>query len=76
MPRDTFQVIDRVLQFLKNVVPAIHVIQPAELEAWGRRSGLRLADLTGLHYSPLTEAFTTGGNVDVNYFAHFRAEAK
>ncbi len=48
-------------------------IQPAELDEWGRRAGLSLADLTGLHYSPLTESFTLGGNIDVNYFAHFRA---
>lgn len=48
-------------------------IQPAELDEWGRRAGLSLVDLTGLHYSPLTEGFTLGGNIDVNYFAHFRA---
>jgi len=48
-------------------------IQPAELDEWGRRAGLVLTDLTGLHYSPLTETFSLGGNVDVNYLAHFRA---
>ncbi|MBT8441698.1 MAG: bifunctional 2-polyprenyl-6-hydroxyphenol methylase/3-demethylubiquinol 3-O-methyltransferase UbiG [Gammaproteobacteria bacterium] len=48
-------------------------IQPAELEAFGRRAGLELRDLTGLHYSPLNESFSLGGNVDVNYLAHFHA---
>ena len=48
-------------------------IQPAELDEYGRRAGLVLEDLTGLHYAPLTETFTLGGNVDVNYLAHFRA---
>lgn len=48
-------------------------IQPAELDEWGRRAGLDLLDLTGLHYSPFTETFSLGGNVDVNYLAHFRA---
>ncbi len=50
-------------------------IQPAELEAFGRRAGLELRDLTGLHYSPFTESFSLGGNVDVNYLAHFHTPA-
>jgi len=51
-------------------------IQPAELDAWGRRAGLELRDVTGLHFSPLGETFRLGGNVDVNYLAHFvRPEA-
>lgn len=50
-------------------------IQPAELDAWARRAGLELADITGLQYSPRTEAFRLGGNVDVNYLAHFRRPA-
>ncbi|MFQ5635754.1 MAG: bifunctional 2-polyprenyl-6-hydroxyphenol methylase/3-demethylubiquinol 3-O-methyltransferase UbiG [Gammaproteobacteria bacterium] len=48
-------------------------IQPAELDEWARKSGLSLADLTGLHYSPFSETFSLGGHVDVNYLAHFRA---
>jgi len=46
-------------------------IQPAELDAWGRHAGLELRDITGLHYSPLSETFRLGGNADVNYLAHF-----
>jgi len=46
-------------------------IQPAELDAWGRRAGLELRDITGLHYSPFSETFRLGGNADVNYLAHF-----
>ena len=26
-----------------------------------------------MHYWPVTESFSVGGNVDVNYYAHFRA---
>jgi len=48
-------------------------IQPAELDEWGRRAGLNIMDVTGLHYSPFSETYTLGGNVDVNYLAHFRA---
>ena len=47
-------------------------IRPSELDTWGRRAGLTLVDLTGIHYSPVTGAFRLGGNVDVNYIAHFR----
>lgn len=46
-------------------------IQPAELDAWGRRAGLELRDVTGMHYSPLTESFRLVNNADVNYLAHF-----
>ena len=46
-------------------------IQPAELDAWGRRAGLELRDITGLHYSPFSETFRLGGHADVNYLAHF-----
>jgi 2-polyprenyl-6-hydroxyphenyl methylase/3-demethylubiquinone-9 3-methyltransferase len=47
-------------------------IQPAELDSWARRAGLTLRDLSGLHYDPLRETFRVGGNVDVNYLAHFQ----
>ena len=47
-------------------------IQPAELDYWGRQAGLTLVDLTGLHYDPFRERFSIGGNVDVNYLAHFQ----
>lgn len=50
-------------------------IQPAELDAWGRRAGLELKDITGLHFSPLTETCRLGGNADVNYLAHFTQPA-
>ena len=46
-------------------------IQPAELDTWGRRAGLELRDITGMHYSPFSETFRLGGNADVNYLAHF-----
>ena len=66
------------LAYLLKILPTgtheyAKFIQPAELDEWGRRAGLDLLDLTGLHYSPFTETFSLGGNVDVNYLAHFRA---
>jgi 2-polyprenyl-6-hydroxyphenyl methylase/3-demethylubiquinone-9 3-methyltransferase len=44
------------------------LVRPAELARWCRESGLVVRALTGLHYNPLTREYTTGGNVDVNYF--------
>ena len=46
-------------------------VKPAELENWGRASGLRLQDLTGLHYNPFTRKYSMGGNTHVNYMMHF-----
>ena len=48
-------------------------IRPGELDEWARHAGLHLQDLMGMHYWPLTESFSVGGNVDVNYYAHFQA---
>lgn len=47
-------------------------IRPSELAAWSRDSGLRLADSCGMHYNPLSEEYSLGPNVDVNYLMHFR----
>ena len=47
-------------------------IRPSEMEAWARNCGLRLADLTGMSYNPLTQAYHLGSDVSVNYLACFR----
>jgi 2-polyprenyl-6-hydroxyphenyl methylase/3-demethylubiquinone-9 3-methyltransferase len=51
-------------------------IRPSELDAWARFHGLALAELAGFHYSPLSTQWRIGGNVDVNYLAHYRAAAE
>ncbi len=50
-------------------------IRPSELEAWARAAGLSAEDFTGLHYNPLHGSFRRGGNLDVNYIAHFKRAA-
>jgi 2-polyprenyl-6-hydroxyphenyl methylase / 3-demethylubiquinone-9 3-methyltransferase len=50
----------------------VKLIRPAELAAWCRRAGLGVAELTGLHFNPLLNSYSLGGNVDVNYFAYCR----
>ncbi len=52
-----------------------HFIRPSELAAWGRQAGLRLEDVTGMTYNPLTRHYALGRDVDVNYLAHFRMTA-
>jgi len=61
-------------EYLLKLVPAgTHeyrkLIQPAELARWAREAGLLTDELVGLHYNPVTERYSLGGNVDVNYFA-------
>jgi 2-polyprenyl-6-hydroxyphenyl methylase/3-demethylubiquinone-9 3-methyltransferase len=46
------------------------LIKPSELEAWARNSGLASQRMTGLHYNPLTQSYTLGQGVDVNYMIH------
>jgi 2-polyprenyl-6-hydroxyphenyl methylase / 3-demethylubiquinone-9 3-methyltransferase len=48
----------------------LKLIQPSELAQWCRRADLDVRELTGLHYNPLLQHYTLGGNVDVNYFMH------
>ncbi len=42
-------------------------IKPSELDGYCRRSGLRLKDITGLTYNPVTRVYRLGRDTDVNY---------
>jgi len=44
-------------------------IRPSELDRFARAAGLDLRDLTGLTYNPLLRRYSTGRDIDVNYFA-------
>jgi 2-polyprenyl-6-hydroxyphenyl methylase/3-demethylubiquinone-9 3-methyltransferase len=50
----------------------LKLVRPAELGAACRSAGLDLKELTGLHFNPLLDRYSLGGNVDVNYFAYTR----
>jgi 2-polyprenyl-6-hydroxyphenyl methylase/3-demethylubiquinone-9 3-methyltransferase len=67
-------------EYLTRLVPrGTHhygkLIRPSELDAWARHAGLGLETLVGGHYNPLDRSFSLGGDVGVNYFAHFRRPA-
>ena len=46
-------------------------IRPAELDSWARRASLSMADITGMHYNPLSKRYTLGDGVAVNYISHY-----
>ena len=45
-------------------------IKPSELCHWIRTAGLRVEDISGIHYNPLERTARTGGHVKVNYLIH------
>ena len=47
-------------------------IRPSEMEGWAREAGLRLIDLSGMSYNPLTREYSLGKDVSVNYLACFQ----
>jgi len=48
-------------------------IKPAELLHWVDQTPLRERHITGLHFNPLTNRFSLGPGVDVNYILHTEA---
>jgi 2-polyprenyl-6-hydroxyphenyl methylase/3-demethylubiquinone-9 3-methyltransferase len=50
----------------------LKLLRPAEVAGAARKAGLDLIELTGLHFNPLTQRYSLGGNVDVNYLVHTR----
>jgi 2-polyprenyl-6-hydroxyphenyl methylase/3-demethylubiquinone-9 3-methyltransferase len=45
-------------------------IKPSELERMCRHAGLTVREFTGMHYNPLTQHYTLGPGVDVNYLMY------
>ncbi len=45
-------------------------IKPSELCEWIRAAGLKVEDISGIHYNPLERTARTGGHVKVNYLVH------
>ncbi len=44
-------------------------IRPSELESWARHTGLKMRDLTGMSYNPLSKQYSLGRDLAVNYLA-------
>ena len=45
-------------------------IKPSELCQWLRAAGMKVNEITGIHYNPLERTARTGGHVNVNYLIH------
>jgi 2-polyprenyl-6-hydroxyphenyl methylase/3-demethylubiquinone-9 3-methyltransferase len=50
------------------------LIQPAELSQWARAAGLRLQEVAGLQFDPLTERCALSRDPSVNYLMYFKRE--
>ena len=46
-------------------------IKPSEMASWARAAGLLLQNQTGMSYNPLTQIYSLGADVSVNYLMHF-----
>jgi len=46
-------------------------IRPSELESWARSAGLELRGSIGMHYNPLTQEYSLGPDLGVNYLMYF-----
>jgi 2-polyprenyl-6-hydroxyphenyl methylase/3-demethylubiquinone-9 3-methyltransferase len=46
-------------------------IKPSELASWARAAGLSLQHQTGMSYNPITQIYSLGTDVSVNYLMHF-----
>jgi 2-polyprenyl-6-hydroxyphenyl methylase/3-demethylubiquinone-9 3-methyltransferase len=45
-------------------------IKPSELARWSREAGLRVVEMTGLTYRPLSKQYRLESDCDVNYMVH------
>lgn len=45
-------------------------IKPSELSAWARQSSLTINELKGMSYNPLTQHYSLGADISVNYLIH------
>ncbi len=50
-------------------------IKPSELSQTARAAGLELQGMIGIEYNPITQRFSLGKDVDVNYIAAFKKQA-
>lgn len=62
-------------EYLLNMLPKgtheyAKFIRPGELNEWARHAGLRVQDVSGMNYNPLTKHYRLGKDIDVNYLVH------
>jgi 2-polyprenyl-6-hydroxyphenyl methylase/3-demethylubiquinone-9 3-methyltransferase len=63
---------EHVLRMIPKGTHDFHTfIKPSELGRWGREAGLDLLGMEGISYNPLTQQFSLGNDMSVNYLAAF-----
>ena len=45
----------------------LRFIKPSELSRWSRAAGLRIEEMIGMNYNPITRRYRLGSDCDVNY---------
>ena len=64
-------------EYILNLLPKgtheyAKFIRPSELNRFAENAHLNLKDMRGIHYNPLTQHFSFGQNVDVNYITCYK----
>jgi len=54
----------------KNTHDFVKFIRPSELNTWARNGGLRIIEMIGLGYNPLTKQYFLSEDISVNYLVH------
>lgn len=62
-------------EYILNLLPkGTHqyerLIKPSELNQWCTKAGLKVQEMTGMHYNPFFKSYSLGPGVDVNYLMH------
>jgi 2-polyprenyl-6-hydroxyphenyl methylase/3-demethylubiquinone-9 3-methyltransferase len=62
-------------EYVLNLLPRgthdyMKFIRPSELDAMCRKAELSIREWTGMHYNPLTQHYSLGPGVDVNYLGY------
>ncbi len=67
-------------EYVLNLLPRgthdyMKFIRPSELDAMCRKAGLAAREWMGMHYNPLSQRYSLGPGVDVNYLAYCTRDA-
>lgn len=62
-------------EYVLNLVPkGTHhydkLLKPSELAKWMRQAGLKIQNISGMQYNPITKQYYINDNADVNYLLH------
>jgi 2-polyprenyl-6-hydroxyphenyl methylase / 3-demethylubiquinone-9 3-methyltransferase len=63
-------------EYILNMLPRgthdyAKFIKPSELASWARQANLTLESQVGMSYNPITQHYSLGHDVSVNYLVHF-----